>query len=154
MKKIIHNGMRFVKPYFLLLLPLAFSGCGAKEDPLLAPYREGIESSAAKIREIGGRIDALDPSADDADAQLLATLDEMEGAFKELAELKAPSDFSHAEELADNASNLMTDAVTLYHDAYSQAYDGTAAEQAAREYDAAMQQLTSLGDYLMNPSSP
>ena len=152
MKKIIHNDNRFVKPYFLLLLPFLLSGCGKKEDPLLQSYREGLETSSAKIREIGNSIDAIDPAAADAKEQFLSSLDEMEQAFKELAALEVPADQAKAATIADNASTLMTDAVTLYHSAYADSYDTTAAEQAAQEYSAAMQQLSSLGELLMNPA--
>ena len=62
--------------------------------------------------------------------------------FEKLAELEVPEEFISIEELADDASDYMNEAVRLYSEAYEEDYVSDSLIQAAIEnYDSAMKRI-------------
>lgn len=121
----------------LIISTLLFSGCGRSDE--LSDFREKIDSFCDKIVMIDSNMNSINPESEGAVRTLLANLDELDIIFAELAEYPVPDNFSYIETLADEASENMTQAVALYHDAYSNgSYNeytaGYAAEYYARAY--------------------
>ena len=149
MKKIIHRRLHFVK-YLLILLLLTGCGSSSSEDPAVTRYRSDMTACTENIEKIAASIDAIDPSAQDAVSKLLSEIDRMRDAFKEMAGLSAPDTYSSAASLATEAATLMSDCSTLYHTAYDgDSYDSLSAEQARKQYENAMQRLSSIGEIFM-----
>ena len=149
MKKIIHGRIHFVK-YLLIVLLLTACGSSSKEDPAVTRYRDDMAVCAENIKSIAASIDAIDPSAADAPTQLLSNIDRMRDRFNEMSALAAPEAYGSASKLAVEAATLMNDCSTLYHTAYDAAvYDSLSAEQAQKQYENAMQRLSSIGEILM-----
>lgn len=145
MKKIIHISGLFVN---YIILMLALSACGNTEDPALISYHDGMSSCCERINELGQAIDAIDPSSADASAWLLTDLDHMNEAFSEMAALEAPAEYKEAGDMAFEASALMNDAVSLYHDAYAgETPDSSLSAQARSQYLNAMEKLSEIGSY-------
>ncbi len=116
---------------------LTLTGCGTDEE--LDTFKEQMNTFCDTIVEIDGNMNSIDASAGNATAVLLSNLDDLEKAFKELADYPVPDEFSYIETLADEASENMTEAVKLYHEAFSNnSYNeyiaGYASEYYSRAY--------------------
>ena len=154
MKKIICKLQRFVKSnipkvsVFIILCGL-LSACGnTKTDPALEEYRSNMSSFCNTVFSLGQAINAIDPNSPTASADLLNDLDQMNTAFRNMAALTIPDEYSDVATLVYEASAYMNDAASLYHDAYSEnGYHDEYATQALTQYQNAMQRLTSIGQY-------
>ena len=123
MKQIIHTSKAFVNSLLVLSLIL-LCACGKKEDPKLPGYRDNMQAYVNDLASLSASIDALDTSASDAPQKLLSLLDQMKEDLSGMAALEVPADYSDAGRMAAEASTLMNDAVSLYHEAYEGAsYD-------------------------------
>lgn len=112
-------------------------GCG--KDDELDTFKEQMDSFCNTIVEIDSDMNAINADSEDAISLLLENLDKLDAAFLELAEYPVPDEFSYIETLADEASENMSQAVTLYHEAFSNnSYNeytaGYAKEYYARAY--------------------
>ena len=149
MKKIIHRRLHFVK-YLLILLLLTACGTSSSEDPALTRYRDDMSACTDTIDSIAKSIDSIDAASSDAVSTFLSDIDRMRDAFNDMAALSAPDAYSSAASLATEAATLMSDCSTLYHTAYDgDSYDSLSAEQARKQYENAMQRLSSIAEIFM-----
>ena len=154
MKKIICKLQRFVKSnipkvsVFIILCGL-LSACGnTKTDPALEEYRSNMSSFSSTVSSLGQAINAIDPNSPTASAELLNDLDQMNTAFRNMAALTIPDEYSDVATLVYEAAAYMNDAASLYHDAYGDnGYNDEYATQAQNQYQNAMQRVSSIGQY-------
>lgn len=133
MKKLKKLKIRILKFFPILLSALMLSACG--EDPELTRFRKSIDDFCTRISEIDSDINHVDPEADNAVSQLLGYLDDLDIIFQTFAALDFPEEFDYLEELADDASEYMTEAVKSYHEAYGgDSYNAQMAEYAKQNY--------------------
>ena len=119
---------------------LVFTGCGEKEE--LTVYEENMKNFYAEISEIENAIAEIDESSENAVNTLLINMEEMAACFQTLANMEVPMEFISIEELADDASAYMDEAVRLYSEAYEEDYVSDALVQAATEnYESAMKRI-------------
>ena len=119
---------------------LLFTGCGEKEE--LTVYEENMKNFYAEISEIENAIAEIDESSENAVSTLLINMEEMAACFQTLADMDVPVEFISIEELADDASAYMDEAVRLYSEAYEEDYVSDAMIQAATEnYESAMKRI-------------
>lgn len=119
---------------------LLFTGCGEKEE--LTVYEENMKNFYAEISEIENAIAEIDESSENAVNTLLINMEEMAACFQTLANMEVPEEFISIEELADDASAYMDEAVRLYSEAYEEDYVSDALVQAATEnYESAMKRI-------------
>jgi hypothetical protein len=120
--------------FFAMLLSASMlTACG--EDPELEQFKSSIDDFCTKISEIDTSINDIDAQSEDAADELLAYLDDLDLVFQSFAELDFPEEFDYLEELADDSSTYMTEAVTSYHSAYSNgSYNEYMAEYASENY--------------------
>ena len=119
---------------------LVFTGCGEKEE--LTVYEENMKNFYAEISEIENAIAEIDESSENAVKTLLINMVEMAACFQTLANMEVPMEFISIEELADDASAYMDEAVRLYSEAYEEDYVSDALVQAATEnYESAMKRI-------------
>ena len=119
---------------------LVFTGCGEKEE--LTVYEENMKNFYAEISEIENAIAEIDESSENAVNTLLINMEEMAACFQPLANMDVPEEFISIEELADDASAYMDEAVRLYSEAYEEDYVSDALVQAATEnYESAMKRI-------------
>lgn len=122
------------------LLSAFLSACG--EDPELTQFRNNIESFCTEISQIDTAINSIDATSEGAVAELLSHLDSLEDAFKGFAELDFPAEFDYLEEIADQAGEYMSTAVSSYHDAYGgEGYDEYIAAYASENYSRAYKRV-------------
>lgn len=116
------------------------TACG--EDPELTQFRNSIEEFCTDISEIDTAINSIDASSEGAVQKLLSCLDELDDTFQEFAELDFPEEFDYLEEIADQASEYMTEAVASYHEAYSEnSYNEITAAYAKENYSRAYKRI-------------
>lgn len=120
--------------FLMIFLPL--TGCGDRED--LQQYKMEMENFYHTITSYDSVINQLDPDSPSAAEDLLAALTELNTCFSHMASLPVPREFSAVEALAVEAEEFMSQAVSLYHTAYSsQPFDHVSADAAKEYYDRA-----------------
>jgi len=130
--------LRNVLAAFLSCIFLA--ACG--EDPELSLFRRNMDDFCTKISEIDTGINSIDAQSEDASSELLAYLDDLDMVFQSFARLDFPEEFDYLEELADESSQYMTEAVQNYHEAYSNgSYNEYTADYARQYYSRAYKRV-------------
>lgn len=137
MKKTLLKKMHKVNVKLLLLaiFPLLLTGCGKNEE--LENYKANMNQFFENIRIIDSSINAIDPNSETSTTELLSLLDSMDTSFAQMAALEVPDGFPGVDELADDASAYMSEAVSYYHQAYDGEYDAAFAEVAYQNYEQA-----------------
>lgn len=125
--------MKIIKGIFwVFLCCLLLTGCG--EDELLDEYQANMETFFEHVAEFNDNMNEIDVTKENYVDQMLGYLDALDEEIAWMAELEVPEQFSAAESLADEATENMTQAVSLYHMAYEgEEYDENM-QQAAKEY--------------------
>lgn len=120
----------------LIVLLTAATGCGDNAE--IENYKANMNQFFENVRIFDSSINAIDPSDENAPAALLSLLDSMNTSFEQMAALEVPGGFPGVDELADEASRYMSEAVSCYHQAYEgESFDATAAEMAYYNYECA-----------------
>ena len=123
-----------------IFVSLSLAGCG--EDPQLTQFKDEIETFCTNISNLDTSINSIDASSDTASEELLGYLDELDAEFQKLAAIDFPEEFDYLENLSDEASEYMTEAVSNYHTVYSgAAYDETTAAYAHENYSRAYKRV-------------
>ena len=131
----------------LLTFSLFATGCGKDAD--LTEYEKNVTSFIDEVSNIKLQMEEIDINSDSAIVDTLICLDEMQEQFYLLAEMDVPKEFASVESLADEASEYMTEAVTIYHEVFeADEYDATNADIAAKNYDRAMKRLSYISTLL------
>ena len=132
---------RRVRMFFAAALILVMlTACG--EDPELVNFRRSIDEFCTKVSQIDNSINSIDAQSDNATSELLSYLDELDIVFQNFAALDFPEEFDYLEDLADESSEYMSEAVANYHEAYGyDTYDPYAAEYAKQNYSRAYKRV-------------
>ena len=98
-------------------------------------------------------MNSIDPASDTAVNQLLSQLDQIDMLFQQLAAIEVPDDFEdqfgNIEELADEAADYMTEADSLYHEAYAEErLDESLLMAADENYSRAMKRVNYIAQLL------
>lgn len=124
----------------LLVSMFLFTGCGEKEE--LTAFENDMKNFYDEVSAIESAISQIDASSETAVDNLLVNMEEMAVCFQTLANIEVPMEFISIEELADDASAYMDEAVRLYSEAYEEDYVSDALVQAATEnYESAMKRI-------------
>lgn len=117
----------------VFLCGLVLTGCGKTEEAL-DEYQVNMATFFNHISEYHNNMNAIDVNEEGYVTTLLDYLDQLDAELSWMAGLEVPSEFSAVESLADEASENMSQAVSLFHTAYEGETFDAATEQAAREY--------------------
>lgn len=137
---------KIYKLFAALLSALLLTACG--EDPELAQFKNSIDEFCTGISEIDDSINSIDALSDDAVSELLTDLDELNSLFQTFAQLDFPEEFDYLEDLADESSEYMAEAVKSYHEAYDGTYDENMAEYARQNYSRAYKRIQIIISFL------
>lgn len=124
--------------FFLLglICTLTLTGCGS--NPELDNYKANMEQFFENVKVYDQSINAIDPESETSATDLLVLLDSMDKSFAQMASLEVPDGFPGVDELADEASDYMTEAVSYFHQAYeAETFDPVLADVAKQNYDRA-----------------
>lgn len=123
-----------------MLTASILTACG--QDPAITAFKEDIDTFCTTISEIDTSINNIDAESENAASELLEYLDDLEISFQEFAELNFPEEFDYLENIADESSSYMTEAVKTYHDVYSSGhYDTNKADYAKENYSRAYKRV-------------
>ena len=133
---------------FLFCLPLLFlSGCG--KDQELEQFYSEMETFTEQADLDFQALSGIDPSSETAVDDLLSAMDSLSETFQLLADITVPEEFSSIEEIADEASSYMTEAASLYHEAYADGgYAENIAAMAQENYDRAVMRMNIISEVL------
>ncbi len=116
----------------VLLMCMLF-GCGKKSSEELSAYKENMTDFYNKLSYYNTEINTIDPEAEDAPAQLLLLMDQMNEAYKQMAEYKVPEEFESIADISREAAEYMQSANEYYHLAYDGEFNEDN-EDLARQY--------------------
>ncbi len=137
--------------YILIISLLCIFMVGCGKDKQLEEYRNNITAFTSDVSDISTKMEQIDTTSDTAVDEVLACLDEMEAQFLVLAEMEVPKEFASVESLADEASEYMSEAVSLYHEifsAQSTLEDDVLLSAAQENYDRAMKRISYISSLL------
>ncbi len=133
--KLLHK----IKSAFIccvLTCSFCLTGCG--NDAELDAYKANMNQFFKNIETFDSAINSIDPESETAVSDLLSLLDSMDTSFQQMASLTVPEGFPGVEELANEASDYMTEAVSYYHQAFeAESFDTALADVAKQNYDRA-----------------
>lgn len=115
-----------------ILSGVLLTACG--KDSGISEFKEEIDDFCTRISEIDTSINNIDAQSENAKIYLLDYLEELDTEFQEFAVLDFPEEYDYLEQLADEASTYMTEAVSSYGSAYSDSYNETMGEYAKENY--------------------
>lgn len=139
------NKVRIILAAFLI--SILFSACG--EDTALSQFRRSMDDFCTRISEIDTSINSIDAEAENASEELLTYLDDLDIVFQAFARLDFPEEFDYLENLADESSEYMTEAVKSYHDAFGfNSYNESMAEYARENYSRAYKRVQIIISFL------
>ena len=119
-------------------------GCGS--DAQSTAFHDEMERVYEGLTDSVNTLEAIDPSSENAEDQILGELDEMSELFERLSNIEVPPKMAdrvgNVDELADDAAAYMKEASRLYHNAWHNAeYDGQAVQAAQENYTRAMERV-------------
>lgn len=127
---------RQILPFILSASFAAFllTGCGNDTADELSTYQASMNTFCDNISYINDQINALDGTGESDVETLLNNLDTLDDQFSQMAELTVPDEFATIDNLADEASENMSMAVSYYHEAYDSGTFNPNYADAAYEY--------------------
>ncbi len=131
----------------VLMAPAFLSGCG--KDGELDDFYTAMDAFTIQANQDFEALSQLDPASETAVEDLLAAMDQLAASFETLSEIPVPRQFSAMEDLADEASSYMTEAASLYREAYADGqYAENVAEAAQENYDRAVKRMEYISQIL------
>ena len=108
-----------------------------------------MDDFCTKISEIDTSINNIDAESEQAADELLTYLDDLDIVFQSFERLDFPEEFNYLENLADESSEYMTEAVKSYHDAFGNGtYNESTAEYARENYSRAYKRVQIIISFL------
>lgn len=145
------------------LIFLAFSmsiclfGCGSanNEEKALADFSAEISDFTEYIKEADTQINSLDTTDKASIDSLLELLDDMDETFQKFSEIDAPAQYQDIENLAQEASENMSLAVSYYHSFFeNEPFSAQDADTAYDYYTRAMKRVRYIGYMLTGGEIP
>lgn len=132
----------------VVLAALPFlSGCGKSGE--LDDYYAAMDAFAVQADQDFEALSQVDPDSATAVEDLLMAMDQLAASFETLAGIPVPRQFSTLENLADEASSYMTEAASLYREAYADGqYAENVAATAQENYDRAVKRMEYISQIL------
>lgn len=119
----------------ITLLLFLLTGCGKNTE--LENYKANMNQFFENVKIFDASINAIDPNSETAVSELLALLDSMNTSFAQMASLEVPEGFPGVDQLADEASSYMAEAVSYFHQAYDGEYNPSLEDVARQNYERA-----------------
>lgn len=135
MKKVMYGG--FLRLFVLVCLCLAVTGCGNNNSKALEEYKTSMTEFYDELARLDGAINNIDPDSETAKIELLGYLDEMNQAYKTMAAIAIPDEFSGIADIAREAAEYMQMADEFYHSAYDGDFNAEDESLASQYYERA-----------------
>lgn len=138
-------------------LSLCLFGCGNTDDSEkeLADFSSQISDFTEYIKETDIKINGLDSKDKASVDTLLEILDDMDAEFQKLSKIEVPGQYQDVENLADEASENMSLAVSCFHTFFeNEQPSGQYADVAYEYYSRAMKRVKYIGYMLTGGEIP
>ena len=123
------------------------AGCGKNAE--LDKFHTEMENFTQQANETFDVLNNIDPESDTAMEDMLTALYYLAAEFNTLAEIEVPRQFSAIENLADEAGDNMSQAASLYREAYGgEEYNENVAAAAAEYYNRAIKRINYISEIL------
>ena len=130
-----------------LLAAALLAGCGKNAE--LDKFHTEMENFTQQANETFDVLNNIDPESDTAMEDMLTALDDLAAEFNTLAEIEVPRQFSAIENLADEAGDNMSQAASLYREAYGgEEYNENVAAAADEYYNRAIKLINYISEIL------
>lgn len=136
---------------YIFLLCITLTGCGSST-ATNSKFASELDTFCNNISDIDASINSITNVTGDeaglaaATSDLLYNLDMLDDEFKKLASIDFPEEYDYLEEIATEASDYMTEAVTAYHTAYEDNYTESMEDYAKENYSRAYKRV----QYILN----
>ena len=138
----------------LLFISLFLIGCSSQKDAAFSKLESEINDFCDNILEIDSAINKISNiTADEAGLkkateELMLNLDILKDEFVKFSNIDFPEEYDYLEEIADEASDYMTEAVNSYHTVYEDNYTESMEEYAKENYSRAYKRVQIILDVL------
>lgn len=119
-----------------------FTGCGQQKK--IEEYQGQMNLFFEELAGYDDALNSLDPDSESQIETLLSIISSMEQSFLTMAALEVPKDYEKASEYAKEASDLMSEAASLYRQAFQNGYDEASYESALSVYRNAHEKLSQM----------
>lgn len=131
----------------VLLVAVCLSGCGKNEE--LDQFYTQMEAFTEEANQGFETLRNVDPASETAVEDMLNAMDGLAASFQTLADISVPRQFHAIESLADEAGSYMTEAASLYREAYADGnYYENVAESALENYNRAVERMEYISEIL------
>ena len=140
-----------------LLGAVSLSGCtdSSEEEKTLASFSSSVADFTDYIQEADGKINNLDVTKKESADELRELLDDMDAKFAEFANTQMPAQYENVKDLAVQASEEMSLAVSHYHTAYeSEPFHESYADAAYQCYERSYECVQLMGYLLAGEKIP
>ena len=140
-----------------LLGAASLSGCAdsSEEEKTLARFSSSVADFTDYIQEADGKINNLDVTKKESADELLELLDDMDAKFADFANTQMPAQYENVKDLAVQASEEMSLAVSHYHTAYeSEPFHESYADAAYQCYERSYECVQLMGYLLAGEKIP
>lgn len=127
--------------------------CGCGQSPAVnTKFENDINTFCTNVSDIDLAINQItgqtvdEKGLDTATSELLSYLDLLNDEFKKLASIDFPEEYDYLEDVADEASDYMSEAVKSYHTTYEENYTESMEAYAKENYSRAYKRL----QYILN----
>lgn len=129
---------------------VSLNGCSSSSsEKELAAFSQSISSFTDYMSSLDDKMSEIDLSEDSASKEILSCLDDIDNAFSKLANMNIPDQYASIAPLAKEASENMSQAVSLYHAALeADSFDEDDASIAFQYYSRAMTRISYIGTIL------
>lgn len=129
------------------MIAVSLTACGT--DPEITQFKREMDEFCASVAELNESINHIDAEKDNAADLALDYLDQLDKEFQEFAEMDFPEPFDYLENLADEAGQYMTEAVSSYHTAFAdEGFNQETAEYARENSSRAFRRVQVILDIL------
>ena len=140
---------RHLQAIILFFLIMTLGLCGCAKDDALTEYRVKMDSFYDHMSQFGDAINSLDPQEASSVNDMLHYLNSIAALVHEMAAYDVPEVFVGVKDLAEQADLYMSDAVSLFHEAYEAAvFNEHIADAAYEHYERANLRLHYIAEIL------
>lgn len=131
----------------ITLLAVCLTGCG--RDKELEAYKENVTTFIDNVSALHDNMNNIDVASETRVADFLFYMDALDAEFTSFAELEVPKQFASIETLADDAGMYMSEAVSLYHQAFeADVLDAALLDAASENYERANKRIEYIASIL------
>ncbi len=114
----------FLSIFLTILTVMAFTACGKTADTGsssedLDAFRKQVDAFCTSIADTDSKINSVDTSSESYATEITGLLDTLNSSFTEFSNTEFPAEYEYLKHLSVEASDYMSQAVTIYKQVYT-----------------------------------